>query len=318
MGKGRVTFIGCGIVLATVFLTLQICSCGADTPRADSVESDDSPVSGFQELLNDRERAYLSRLQDAGEIRFAVINAPESYYMDENGEYRGFDYVYAGVFAEMLGVSAEFYEQEQITDFFARNGKFDSSIISKPEISYVPDLMDDVDVYAAPFGINEWRRRLVSMTPFFPVGVVMIGPEASGIESYNDLDGLAAAVRPGDFQIPMLQSIMEEHGVSIRLIEYEADEDVFTVLREGRADITIDGSLFLARTVQELGDMQVSPLTLSLVPVGWAVDPREEELTSILEKFVAYTLENGTFATVWEREMGMNFDYYLDLVSTQE
>lgn len=318
MGKSRVMFIRWVIVLVTVFLFLQIISCGSDTPRSASAESDDIPVSGFQELLNEREKAYLSRLQDNGEIRFAVINDEESYYVDENGEYRGFDYVYAGLFAEKLGVQAGFFEQEQITDFFTRNGEFDSTIISDPDISYVPDLMDTVDIYAAPFGINEWRRRLVSMVPFFPVGVVIIGPEASAIESYNDLDGLAAAVRPGDFQIPMLQSIMEEHAVSIRLIEYEEEEDVFAVLREGRADITIDGSLFLARTVQELGDMQVSPLTLSLVPVGWAVDPREEELSSILEKYVAYTLESGTFASVWEQEMGVNFDYYLDLVSTQE
>lgn len=308
----ELTFLIAGLLVLLIF------SCGADELSKNGNVSDSASFSGFQQRLNDRELAYLGELQATGVIRYGVISTQESYYLSESGEYRGFDYVFAREFAEALGVSAQFSEQEQISDFFTRDGEFDNNVIGDPEISYVPDLMDEVDIYAAPFGINDWRRKLVSMVPFFPVGVVIIGPEASGIESYEDLDGLSVAVRPGDFQIPLLQSIMEEQNINVEFVKYTDAQETFNILRDGRADITIDGSLFLARTVQELDDMEVSQLTLSLVPVGWAVDPREEPLTALLEKFVAHSLENGDFASVWEREMGINFDYYLDLVSTQE
>jgi ABC-type amino acid transport substrate-binding protein len=303
--------------VALLLTALIVVSCGPsadDTERESAADAADLPENSFLSMLNDDELAYLEGHGDT--LAFAVNQDENSYFVREDGTISGFDYHYARAMAEDLEMRAEFYLTSTVEEFFYFQGEFDQEALLSGELSYTPDLFAEVDVMAAPFAINEWRQRLMYMVPLFPVGVVLIGPDAGDVTQFQDLDGSSMAVRSGDFQVPFLQNLSETYDIAIEMREYPDEQDVFDLLRDGFADYTIDGSIFLARGMQELEDLEASPLSLSLIPVGWGISREDELLAGIIEKYVSFSLDQGILGEIWTEQNGVDFNFYLDLVGS--
>jgi ABC-type amino acid transport substrate-binding protein len=299
-----------------LIVPMLLISCGSDEPgEAGSGESAaEQEHAEFISGLSGAELAYLDELGSV--IAFGSSESELSYEVQDDGSIIGFDYHYARAFAEALGKEARFVLVQSIPEFFMKDGVFDAAVITDTSIRYTPDLFDQVQILASPFAINEWRQRLMTMIPLFPVGVVLIGKDAGEITSFDQLDGTSIAVRAGDFQIPFLNDISATYDIDIEMRIYEETEDVFSLVRDDFADYTIDGSIFLAQGMQELEDLEASPLTLSLIPVGWGIASENGAMASIFEKFVSYSLEEGLLGEIWTEQMGVDFDFYLNLVGS--
>ena len=264
-------------------------------------------------ILSVEELNYIDRLRQGGALPIAVQNSPESYRV-ENGQVLGFDYGLAVDLAKILGLEPEIRLIDDVEDYFTRDGVYDPSVASDPSIRYTPDLFEQVEIFAAPFAVNEWRSRLLRFVPLHPAGIVLMGIDAENITNYQQLADSRIAVVSGGFQEQLTKDLMERHGFQAELVYYsESAEDVFSVLRSDRADYTIDGSLFIARGMEEGDEFTVSPLKLSVVTVAWAVAPENRILEGILRKFVDLSLSTGSFQKRFQEGLGVDFDFYLQL-----
>lgn len=294
----------------------MLLSCNAEAKTGNEPQQnvgERSPSQNFRSYLSAEELEYLS--STGGILNVAIMNYEHSYELGTDEVIHGFDYYYALAFVKALGMEARFRVLDSIGDFFAFNGQFDQTVITDSSRTYTPDIFSQVDVAAGPFAINQWRLRLVDMVPLFPVGVAIVGPKAREVQSYGDLDGRSIAVRRGDFQLEVLREISSEHNIRIYIREYDpVQDDVFALLRQGYADYVLDGTFFLAKGIQDIGDMQVSPLTINVVPVGWMFDSEHVVLQEIFERFVSYSLDAGILQEIWGREMGFDFDFYLQMI----
>ncbi|KGE72661.1 type 2 periplasmic-binding domain-containing protein [Spirochaeta lutea] len=258
---------------------------------------------------------YIQGLQSRGGIRYATMVNPEGYLPREDGSITGFDYNLAISMARVLGLDWQFIVLPDIQAFFTHDGEFDPRVMQGAGVSYTPDIFRRADVLVAPFAVNEWRQRLARFITLYPAGIAIVGSHAQDIREFTDLEGLRVALPPGGFQEPLLEQLGAEHGFSVEYVYYPAEQDVFALLRAGRADVTIDGTVFLARGMQEIQGLSIAPLSLSLVPVGWAVAPENTILAGIIEKFLQLSLSTGSFNRFWTEAQGVDFDYYLRLVS---
>jgi ABC-type amino acid transport substrate-binding protein len=269
----------------------------------------------FNLNLSYEERMYIDNLKEIGSIKVAVFPTRESYFVTEDGSRIGFDFGMTQVLGEMLGISIEYEVIENLSDFWARGGTFDQQfLIDNPKVSYTPDLLNSVDFYAGPFSITEIRERLTRMIPMIPVGIIIAGKGASDIRQYTDLENKRFALIESSFQQSIVESLGAQYDFSYSFEFIEANEDPLDIIRQGRADLTLDGAIIFASKKQEMQDMEVSPLVLFKVPIAWVVSKDNSELGSILSKFIDYTLANGQFALEWERHMGMDLNVYLDLI----
>lgn len=278
------------------------------------VEPQSADITFRDYLKNDDQRRFYDELRARGTLTVALREGDESYKVQPDGTIQGFDYYYAEAFANALGIPLKTTIVQEIADFYAQETGFDPAVMSDENLSYQPALFNQVDVLAAPFAINAWRERLSAMVPFFPVGLGIIGRNVGNVERYTDLDGLSAAIAPGDYLGPFLSDIEQQHDIDIEFREY-TESNVYDLLIEGFADFSVDGSLFLARRLNQLNELEVAPLKLSLVSVGWAVDLNDTAMQAILPLFVAYTYESGIMHQLWIEQMGVDFDFYLSITS---
>jgi ABC-type amino acid transport substrate-binding protein len=109
---------------------------------------------------------------------------------------------------------------------------------------------------------------------------------------------------------------MEEEGFTVDFVFMDTDDDPLEYVRNGRADLSMDGGIYLARGMEVgLEGIEISPFKPDLVTIGWALSKDDALLRSILSKIVATALGDGTFGRIWEENMGVGFEFYLDLIS---
>lgn len=319
-----------GVAAVTLLVVFSLFSCGAKTeggttgsdPALTSREADDLAGSGaasegFLENLSPQAREALEGIRDRGFLSAAVIESPESYAPTEGPAKQGFDYRLAKEFARTLGVPLHVDATRTVQQFFSQNGTFPEEIFTDPGVTYRPDGFSEVDLFAAPLAIVPWRSQIARMVPIYPAGISIVGPDAGSIESEADLDGLSVAVIEGEFQIDLLERLMEQHGITIDFVYREQNEDGYARIRAGDADIVLDGSIFVASGIEELADMEVAPLALSRVAVGWAVPKDDRGFHELLTGFIDEALADGTIARIWRDTHDVAFDTYIDLIGLE-
>ena len=110
---------------------------------------------------------------------------------------------------------------------------------------------------------------------------------------------------------------MAEKGFSVVFAYMQSTDDPLDFVKSGNADYLIDGAVYMARGMRNLEGLSVSPVKIDLVTIGWAVRKDNNLLKSILEKFIDKSLFDGSFGRLWKENSGVDFDYYLKLVTDQ-
>ena len=119
------------ILLMLAMITLMFASC-ANTPAENSVneENTSADVSSADVTADDKSEdtdapaaSDLEYIQNKGKLIIGITDYAPMNYMDENGEWTGFDTEFALAVAEKLGVEAEFIEIEWDNKIFELDSK---------------------------------------------------------------------------------------------------------------------------------------------------------------------------------------------------
>jgi ABC-type amino acid transport substrate-binding protein len=278
-------------------------------------------LTGFNNLelyqldLTPAEMAWLNEKWKTGKLTMATVEQEETYIVRDDGSITGFDYELLTKIAQTLGLTLEVSVQDSISNFFKRNGVFNQDVVSDPSISYTPDLLKKVDVYAAAFAILPWREKLMTFIPELPAGLILAGRKGEEIDDITGLDGKRIAVAPGAFQETMITQMMKEKGFTVEFVYLASNDDPFEFVSSGKADYQLDGSVYLARGMKNIEGLSASPINFGRFTIGLAVKKDDTELASILEKYVSLSLADGSFGKLWTANNGVDFDYYLKLVA---
>ncbi len=112
----------------------------------------------------------LDEIKESGKINIGVFSDKNPFgYVDENGEYQGYDIYFANRLAEDLGVDVEFVSTEAASRIeFLETGK--------------------VDVILANFTVTDERAEVVDFAlPYMNVALGVVSPDDNVIESLDDL-----------------------------------------------------------------------------------------------------------------------------------
>lgn len=112
----------------------------------------------------------LEEIQESGTIKIGVFSDKNPFgYMDENGEYQGYDIYLGNQLAEDLGVEVEYVSTEAANRVeYLETGK--------------------VDVILANFTVTDERAQKVDFcNPYMNVSLGVVSPEDAVVESLDDL-----------------------------------------------------------------------------------------------------------------------------------
>lgn len=134
-----------------------------DTPAVDTQAAEDAPAE-------DAVYRTLDEIKESGTINIGVFSDKNPFgYVDENGEYQGYDVYFANRLAEDLGVEVNFVSTEAASRIeYLQTGK--------------------VDVILANFTVTEERAEEVDFAlPYMNVALGVVSPDSNVIESLDDL-----------------------------------------------------------------------------------------------------------------------------------
>ncbi len=187
------------------------CAGNADKPAAGN---DDKPAAedGDKSAAGDGFRT-LEEIQASGVVNIGVFSDKSPFgYVDENGDYQGYDVYFANRIGQDLGVEVNFVSTEAASRIeYLQTGK--------------------VDIILANFTVTEERAEEVDFAlPYMNVALGVVSPEDAVITSLDEIG-------PEDEVIVIsgttAETYLEKNNPEIKLQKYDAYAEAKTALENG-------------------------------------------------------------------------------------
>lgn len=157
----------------------------------------------------------LDEIKESGKIVIGVFSDKAPFgYVDENGEYQGYDVYFAERIGKNLGVEVEYVSTDPASRVeYAATGK--------------------VDIILANFTVTEERAQQVDFAlPYMKVMLGVVSPDDSLITDVEQLDGKTLIVVKGT----TAETYFEKEHPDVTLQKYDEYADAYNALLDGRGD----------------------------------------------------------------------------------
>lgn len=194
------------ITLAIAALLLVGSLAGCQTESGSNESQSESAAASFRTL---------DEIKESGKIVIGVFSDKAPFgYVDENGEYQGYDVYFAERIAQDLGVEVEYVS----TDPASR-------------VEYVAT--GKVDIILANFTVTEERAQQVDFAlPYMKVMLGVVSPDNGLITDVEDLKGKDLIVVKGT----TAETYFEKNYPDVNLQKYDEYADAYNALLDGRGD----------------------------------------------------------------------------------
>lgn len=264
--------------------------------------------------LSAEELTYVEELRASGVLRAALQPNVVGYYF-EDGQPAGFNYLLARDLAEVLGVDLDIVVVDQFTKYFWKDGETPEQIKTDENYFYVPDLFDQVDVYADNFTYLPWRSQILNQIKTVPVSTVIVQALGSNIEKMEDLDGKIVALNRDTSYEMVLENIVKTYNVDVEIYDVFSDAEGYDAIEKGYADFSIVDSDIAFLVLKQYENLEISLQASETAFIGWAVKKEDVIFASILEKYFMAMKSSGKFDAYWEQSYGVSYPEYMRLLA---
>ena len=157
----------------------------------------------------------LDEIKESGKIVIGVFSDKAPFgYVDESGEYQGYDVYFAERIAQDLGVEVEYVSTDPASRVeYLTTGK--------------------VDIILANFTVTEERAQQVDFAlPYMKVMLGVVSPDGALISDVEDLNGKDLIVVKGT----TAETYFEKNYPDVTLQKYDEYADAYNALLDGRGD----------------------------------------------------------------------------------
>lgn len=175
----------------------------------------------------------LDQIKESGKIVIGVFSDKAPFgYVDENGDYQGYDVYFAERIAKDLGVKVEYV-----------------STAPASRVEYVAT--GKVDIILANFTVTEERGQQVDFAlPYMKVMLGVVSPDSNIITNVEDLNGKTLIVVKGT----TAETYFEKNYPDVKLLKYDEYADAYNALIDGRGDaFSTDNTEVLAWAIANPG-----------------------------------------------------------------
>ncbi len=207
------------ISAAAVALSLAACS-GSDN-------------KGSADAGSDNLYRTVDEIKESGKIDIGVFSDKNPFgYVDNNGEYQGYDVYFAKRIAEDLGVELNLV-----------------SVEAANRVEYLTT--GKVDIILANFTVTAERAEKVDFAlPYMKVALGVVSPDSSVITSADDLAGKKLIVVKGT----TAEQFFTENYPDTELVKFDEYNEAYSALQDGRGDaFSTDNTEVLAWAMQNHG-----------------------------------------------------------------
>lgn len=175
----------------------------------------------------------LDEIKESGTVKIGVFSDKNPFgYVDEKGEYQGYDVYFAERLAKDLGVEVEYVSTDAANRVeYLKSGK--------------------VDIILANFTVTEERAESVDFAlPYMKVALGVVSPDDALITSAEQLNGKKLIVTKGT----TAETFFTENYPDVELVKFDQYTEAYNALLDGRGDaFSTDNTEVLAWALQNKG-----------------------------------------------------------------
>ena len=175
----------------------------------------------------------LDEIKSSGKIVIGVFSDKAPFgYVDDKGNYQGYDVYFANRIGKDLGVKVEFVPVDPAS-----------------RVEYVAT--GKADLMLANFTVTEERAQKVDFAlPYMKVALGVVSPDTAPVKSVDDLKGKTLIIAKGT----TAETYFTKNYPDIRLDKYDQYADAYNALLDGRGDaFSTDNTEVLAWALQNPG-----------------------------------------------------------------
>ena len=183
--------------------------------------------------LADAKARNLDEIKESGKLVIGVFSDKKPFgYVDEYGEYQGYDVYFARRLAEDLGVELELV-----------------SVDAPNRVEYLTSAK--VDIILANFTVTPERAEVVDFAlPYMKVALGVVSPDAALITSIEELRGKKLIVSKGT----TAETWFTANEPGVELLKFDTYTETFNALLDGRGDaLSTDNTEVLAWAIENPG-----------------------------------------------------------------
>lgn len=214
--------------LAIVSLLVVVLLVGCSTSKSSSSTSSSSSSSG-----NTAKARTLDEIKESGTIKIGVFSDKKPFgYVDDKGDYQGYDVYFADRLAKDLGVDVEYVAVDPAS-----------------RVEYLTSAK--VDIILANFTVTDERAEQVDFAlPYMKVALGAVSPSSKLISSVDDLEGKTLIVGKGT----TAETYFEKNYPKVNLLKYDQYSEAYQALLDGRGDaLSTDNTEVLAWALENKG-----------------------------------------------------------------
>jgi membrane-bound lytic murein transglycosylase F len=252
----------------------------------------------FSPVIDAHRFITLKRIQKSGEITVVTRNTAYSYYIYRD-QPMGFEYEMAQAFAEYLGVRMQVKVVDKWEDMVTALNDGSAAFIAA----------------SSPI-IPKWQPRVAFSDGYMEVAQQIITHRKNArIESVEDLSGKTIDVRKGSvYQKRLLELKNQGIDLAIRLHDDLPTEELIQKVADGEISFTIANSNIILINQRSFPGAFSAGSINDRIRLGWAVNPKSNELLECINAFLKLIKKNGKFDAIYSKYYGDNHDFnYVDL-----
>ena len=183
--------------------------------------------------LADSRARTLQDIKDSGKLVIGVFSDKKPFgYVDENGDYQGYDVYFARRLAQDLGVELQLV-----------------SVDAPNRVEYLTSAK--VDIILSNFTVTPARAEVVDFAlPYMKVALGVVSPDSALITTAAQLAGKTLIVSKGT----TAETYFAENHPEVRLLKFDTYTEAFNALLDGRGDaLSTDNTEVLAWALENPG-----------------------------------------------------------------
>lgn len=183
--------------------------------------------------LADSRARTLQDIKDSGTLVIGVFSDKKPFgYVDENGDYQGYDVYFARRLAQDLGVELKLV-----------------SVDAPNRVEYLTSAK--VDIILSNFTVTPARAEVVDFAlPYMKVALGVVSPDSALITTAAQLAGKTLIVSKGT----TAETYFAENHPEVRLLKFDTYTEAFNALLDGRGDaLSTDNTEVLAWALENPG-----------------------------------------------------------------
>ena len=249
-------------------------------------------VSALSAALADSKARTLDEIKADGELVIGVFSDKKPFgYVDENGDYQGYDVYLAKRLAEDLGVALKLVPVD-----------------APNRVEYLTSAK--VDIILANFTVTPERAEVVDFAlPYMKVALGVVSPDSALITDVAQLEGKQLIVSKGT----TAETYFTANHPEVKLQKYDTYTETFNALLDGRGDaLSTDNTEVLAWAIENPGFTVGIESLGSLDTIAPAVQKGNESVLAYINEEIVKLADEQFFHADYEATLK---DVYGDAVN---